>query len=247
MWQNLTIEKSPKHRRNIFTMKIPTYRGYILLSSFLACAVLFLLEQYIGVNYLVKTTAKLLLFISIPLFYVYILKKDDTSKYLRLRSKNKSAVLIGLICGILFAAILIGGYYLLKAYIDLKPISSELEGRLKITPVNFIYAALYISFINSFLEEFFFRGFIFLNLYEEDYKILSYVFSSILFAIYHIAIFKNWFSPVIFAMSLVGLTIVALFFNLMDRKSKSIFSSWISHMLANCAIMFIGFIMFGII
>ncbi len=247
MWQNLTIEKSPKHRRNMFEMEVPTYAAYILFSSFIACAALFLLEQYIGVNYLIKTAAKLLLFISIPLFYGYFLKRHDASRYLRLRSGNKNTILIGLISGVIFAAILFGGYYLLKSYIDLKPVYSELEGRLKITPMNFIYAALYITFFNSFIEEFFFRGFIFLNLYEEGYKILSYVFSSLLFAAYHVAIFKNWFSPVIFVISLVGLTVVALFFNLMNRKSKSIFNSWISHMLADCTIMVIGFMMFGII
>ncbi|WP_352418238.1 CPBP family glutamic-type intramembrane protease [Proteiniborus sp.] len=31
----------------------------------------------------------------------------------------------------------------------------------RITPVNFIYVSLYITFGNSFLEEIFFRGFIF--------------------------------------------------------------------------------------
>lgn len=51
---------------------------------------------------------------------------------------------------------------------------------------NFIYVALYISFINSLLEEFFFRGYVFLILKKDSSLKFAYGFSSLMFAFYHV-------------------------------------------------------------
>lgn len=247
MWQNLTIEKSPRRRKNVFLTEPSEYMPFIIISSIIACAILFFVEQFIGVDYIIKTAIKLLLFISIPFFYGFILKKENFSDILRLENINKESFLKGIIFGIAFVIILIGGYYFLRSYIDLNYISSQLENNLGVSGKNFIYVALYISFINSFLEEFFFRGFIFLNLNKSLNKYISYGFSALIFALYHIGIFIKWFNPFIFFLSIAGLIIVGLLFDEMDAKPKNILNSWISHIMANCAIMFIGLIMFGII
>lgn len=247
MWQNLTIEKSPRRRKNAFLTDTPVYSAFIIISSIIACTILFFIEQFIGVKYIIKTAAKLLLFISIPFFYGFILKKENLTDVLRIRNINRESFLKGLLFGTAFVIILIGGYYFLSSNIDLNSISLELENKLGINSGNFIYVALYISLINSFLEEFFFRGFVFLNLRENLNKYVSYGFSAFIFSLYHIGIFIKWFNPFIFFLSLAGLIIVGLLFNEMDAKPENILNSWISHIMANCAIMFIGFIMFGLI
>lgn len=246
MWQNITIEKSPRRRKNVFLTEAPEYLAFIIISSIIACAILFFVEQFIGVSYIIKTAIKLLLFISIPFFYGFILKKESFLDILRLRNVNRESFLKGLLFGISFVVILIGGYYLLRSYIDLNYISFQLENNLGVNAKNFVYVALYISFINSFLEEFFFRGFVFLNLNDSLNKYISYGFSALIFALYHIGIFIKWFNPFIFFLSIAGLIIVGLLFDEMDAKPKNIINSWISHIMANCAIMFVGLIMFGI-
>ncbi|TAH63854.1 MAG: CPBP family intramembrane metalloprotease, partial [Gottschalkiaceae bacterium] len=103
------------------------------------------------------------------------------------------------------------------------------------------------TFINSFLEEFFFRGFIFLNLYKLGFKKGAYIFSSILFSLYHIGIFKNWFNPLLIILAVSGLISVGFIFNYIDTKSKSFINSWIVHILADAAIMLIGLRMFNML
>ena len=106
---------------------------------------------------------------------------------------------------------------------------------------------IYITLGNSFLEEFFFRGFIFLNLYNQGYKKIAYIYSSLLFGVYHIAIFKTWFSPLLTVLALLGLVIAGIVFNWIDTKSENFINSWIVHILADSAIIIIGMGMFGII
>lgn len=249
MWKNITLEKVGSRNNSIFSSRAKgkSFVPYIILSSLLACAALYYVEQEIGVNYLIKTGIKLLMFILIPGIY-YILTRDKNI-YIssNTRAREKGSLLLGFLFGILFLIILLAAYYILQAFIDFKPIIGELETKLKITPLNFIFVGIYITLCNSFIEEFFFRGFVFLGIYRAERSVSAYLYSSLLFALYHIMIFKSWFTPPLFLLALLGLFLVGLFFSWMDTKSRSFLNSWIAHMLADAGIILIGLKMFEII
>ena len=65
--------------------------------------------------------------------------------------------------------------------------------------------------------------------------------------IYHVAIFRNWFSPPIFLLALFGLIVVGLLFSWMDARHHNFVNSWIAHALADSVIIIIGMHMFGMI
>ena len=83
-----------------------------------------------------------------------------------------------------YAAVM-GAYLLTKARVDYSVLVASLTADQKVE--GFLPVALYISFGNSFLEEFLFRNFAFIKLSEHISKKLAYAFSSIAFAVYHIA------------------------------------------------------------
>lgn len=213
---------------------------YIIMTSLIACVLLYFVEQVIEVDYFIKTFVKLVLFIGVPYFYIKHIKKQSISKALNLRKMKKKDIMLGIIFGVASFIIIIITYSILKGYIDTQSIVAEMQDKSKITPVNFIFVGLYITFGNSFLEEMFFRGYIFLNLYESGQKKFAYVFSSTLFGLYHIAIFKNWFNIGLILLAMVGLIGVGFIFNWLDTKSKNFINSWIVHVLADSAIIFIG-------
>ncbi|MFA5523122.1 MAG: type II CAAX endopeptidase family protein [Tissierellales bacterium] len=219
-------------------------KKYIVISSIIACILLYLIDQVFVLTYLVKTLSKIILFIALPYIYILFINKRSIRKKIKF---NKKDLYIGTGLGIGCFIILMAAYIILKDIIDLNTIANELQTKSKVSPSNFIFVAFYISFVNSFLEEFFFRGFIFLNLFELGYIKLAYVFSSFLFAIYHISVFKNWFNPWLIGLSIFGLVSVGFIFNYIDTKSKNFINSWIVHILADAAIMLIGMRMFGII
>ncbi len=220
---------------------------YILITSLTACASLYYVEQVVEVNYLAKTFVKLMLFTIIPYIYMRLHKNVNFKLAFNYKKLEKKQLKMGIVLGIMSFSVILTTYFVLKNVIDLQGIAQDLQNKSKVTPVNFIFVALYITFGNSFLEEFFFRGFIFLNLYELKLKKTAYVYSSLLFALYHIAIFKSWFNIWLILLSLIGLIGVGFIFNFIDTKSENFINSWIVHILADMPIMLIGMKMFGII
>ena len=133
-----------------------------------------------------------------------------------------------------------GAYLLTKARVDYSVLVASLTADQKVE--GFLPVALYISFGNSFLEEFLFRNFAFIKLSEHISKKLAYAFSSIAFAVYHIAMIGAAFPPPLTLLCVLGLALGGLLFDYVDDRSKSIYRSWVIHMFADIAIMTIWYI-----
>lgn len=219
-------------------------KGYLIASSLISIIILYIIEQILGVNYLIKTISKILLFILVPLFYLKFIKRNKITKALNLRKVN---IKLGLLLGTISFVSVIIAYFIFKGRIDNNSIIYELQSKSKINKNNFILVGTYITLANSFLEEFFFRGFIFLNLFEEGYKKTAYIFSALLFSLYHITIFKTWFNIYIMLIAILGLFSIGIIFNYIDTLSKNFLNSWIVHIFADIAIILIGISLFEII
>lgn len=217
----------------------------IIALALISTVALFIIEQVFQASYLVKTLAKMGFFLFLPLLYIKYIIKQPILQFLNLKSFDLKNLRLGFLLGLLSMGIVIGTFVVLQAFIDTGAIVNDLETRMKVTPEIFIYIAIYITFGNSLLEEFYFRGFIFLNLYKTKYKALAYLFSSLLFAFYHVAIFATWFNIWLILLALFGLFIVGLVFNWLNTKSENFLNSWILHILADVGVMLIGFYLFG--
>ncbi|MDL4840855.1 CPBP family intramembrane glutamic endopeptidase [Aquibacillus rhizosphaerae] len=217
----------------------------IILSASTACFVLYWLTQIADVNYLLQTIFKVAVFITIPMMYYVKVRKIDVRRLFEI-TLPKPTKIAWLFAISTFTIILIA-YYSLGSFVDFDLIANELTEKSQITPDNFLFVGLYITFGNSFVEEFFFRGFIFKNLYHLNDKKTAYLFSSLLFSIYHISIFQTWFDIWLVLLCLISLFSVGLLFNWLNTKSNGFINSWLVHIFADAAIIIIGFIMFSII
>lgn len=214
---------------------------HLVIVSLLSCVVMYIVEQYLPFDYLFKTISKVTLFLVVPLLIINFIKKNNIRSSLKWSELSFSKLKYGIFCGVAAAVIIFLGYFIFKQYIDFNDIVVNLNDK-GITFSNFILVGLYITFGNSLLEEFYFRGFIFLNLYEESNKVFAYVYSSLLFAIYHIGIFLLWFNIYLIILAVFSLFVVGLLFNFVNTKSKNFLNSWIIHIFANISINIIGFI-----
>ncbi|HBV68335.1 MAG TPA: CPBP family intramembrane metalloprotease [Clostridiales bacterium] len=211
----------------------------------MACVLMYLIESYIRPVYAVKSLYKIIIFAGLPLIYCAFDKEVKFREYFKINDKKqiKFAVALGLGVYLLIQA----GYYILKGFIDLDNIAMTLENNLSVNKDNFVFVSLYISFINSLLEELFFRGFGFITLGKFSTKRYTYITCSLTFAVYHVSILADWFNMIIYILFIAGLFGTGLFFNRLNDKYNNIFNSWIVHMCANFSINTIGFMMFGII
>ncbi len=209
----------------------------------IACVVMGIVDAIIQPGYIIKSIIKIIMFLLIPLLYSFCAKDSSIKNFLR---ADKKGFLFALVMGIIMYVIILGAYFAFRNIFDFSGLTSSLGETTGVNKDNFLWVSIYISFINSLLEEFFFRGFAFITLKKIVSKSFAYIFSSALFALYHIAMMIGWFGVPVILISLAGLFAGGMIFNKFDDKRDNIILSWLVHMFANFSINTIGFILFNL-
>lgn len=222
-------------------MKISN-KTLIVATVITACLIMALVDAVISPPYAVKSLIKILLFLGLPLFISY---RDKSLNTVALFQFNKKSICNALLLGMGLYIFIIAAYFIIGPYFDMSMVTKSLESSIGVNKHNFLFVAAYISLINSLLEEFFFRGFAFITLKRTSHRRFSYVFSSLAFALYHVAIMTNWFGIPLYLLLIIGLFIGGIIFNWLNEKYNNIYSSWLVHMFANFAINTVGCILFG--
>lgn len=225
-------------------MNIKLKKREIALVAVVICVIMAVLDGVLMVNYFVKSAIKLALFLAAPLIYSAMRKNADTKSFFKV---DKKSMRMALVLCIPVYFIILGGYLIFCNIFDFSGITRSLTDNIGVSKGNFLFVSLYISFVNSLLEEFFFRGFCFLTFKNHISEVEASLFSALLFALYHVAMMIGWFSVSVFAITLTGLFAGGIIFNYLDKKTGTLYPSWFVHMFANFAINTIGFMLFGII
>ena len=218
----------------------------IMISSFLFAILVTLIDCVIKPNYFIKVPIKVIFFLILPIIF-FIINKEYVKDFKKLFKFNSKGILKSLLLGLGCYIIILGLYFCLKNIIDFSRVTTSLTEGMGITANNFVFVALYISLMNSFLEEFFFRGYSFITLKKYSNRKVAYLFSSLIFAIYHIGMLIGMFNIGVLGLLLVGLIIGGFIFNYLNEVNDNIYSSWFVHMFCNFAINTIGFILFGVL
>ena len=200
----------------------------------LACLVMALVETVVQPGYLVKSCIKLLL------FSVLVFGLGFRNPF------RREGLGLGLALGGGIFAVILGAFFCFRPFIDLGAIADTLLGKEGISRENFLWVALYISVVNSLLEELLFRGLGYLELRKYTRECFAMVFSAAAFAAYHIAILDGWLNWWMYGLCMLGLFLGGLIFNVLDRRG-GILPSWLAHAGANLAINTIGLLMFGLV
>ena len=208
--------------------------------ALLGCTVMAIVDGVIRPDYALKSAIKILMFLCVPLL-VSLINKELIFK--EIFTFEKKGLLVALGLGAAVYTLIVGGYFLLRGVFDFSSVASSLSENAGVDSSNFVFVSLYISFANSFLEELFFRGFTFKNLKKHGGLGLAYIFSSLAFSLYHIAMMIGWFSLPLTALLIIGLAVGGAIFNYLSERFGTIFVPWGVHMFANFAINTIGFIL----
>ena len=212
----------------------------LVCAAFVCCGIMAVVDGIIQPGYAVKSAIKISLFLLVPFL---VSRFGNGLQIARLFRFRRNGILPALSLGAGVYGVILGGYFLLQNWIDFSGIVDSLSSGAGVTKDNFLFVSLYISFINSLLEEFFFRGFLFANLKPSAGRGFAYGFSSAMFAIYHVAMMIGWFHPAVTVLLIAGLTVGGMIFNFLNEKQENILTSWLVHMCANFAINTVGFIL----
>lgn len=197
-------------------------------------------DMVISPSYFAKTMVKAPIFFLVPVIYSRFCKDFKPFSIL---TSNLKGLKFSFLLGIGIYIIVVGAYLIANSFVDLSGIKTSLENNLGINKSNFIAIGLYVSICNSFLEEWFFRGFAF-TVYGKASRLWAYILSSLSFSVYHIAIMDGMFNIYVLLLVLVGLMVGGTIFNYLNERNKNIYSSWFCHSFANFAMNTIGFMIF---
>ncbi len=223
---------------------------YLITASFMTVTALYICDQVLAMRYFHKVLIKIILFAAFPVLYRIrtgenILRLSFVNSMNRVPKKRRINIAITL--GILTFVVLMIAQYFVMPFIDTNQLITEFDEKYRINQSNIIYYSIYLVFLNSFLEEFFFRGFVFLGIKRLGFRKTAYLISASLFAVYHIANFQNWLNLGVITLALSGLFIGGLIFNGMDDRQETFLNSWFVHICADIAIVLMGLVIFEVI
>ena len=159
---------------------------------------------------LVTTTnifVKFLLFIFLPILLLLILKRDKSILYPSLYGIKKEGLKKSVLFGLLFIPIMLIVTFLVKYFIGF------------VTETNTVLGI--VSFIESFSEEFFFRGILFLFLLNRTNLKVAYITSLASFVFMHPQHFADLF---IISTIVQGILTIEI-----CRRSENLTGAWLVH------------------
>lgn len=220
-----------------------SYSGIILIMA-MSCFFMGFVDALWQPGYAVKSALKIIAFMIVPCYYSYR-NKNINLKSLFIFKPKEMVYAVSMGIGVYVFILLC--YFTIGDFFDFSKVTGALNENVGVNKENFVYVAIYISFVNSLLEEFFFRGFVFMNLKKLVGRNPAYLVSSTAFGAYHVAMMTGWFSFGLFLLLLAALIAAGLLFDWLNEKQGNIYNSWFVHMFANFSINTVGFILFGIL
>lgn len=113
------------------------------------------------------------------------------------------------------------------------------------TPAKFLAFALFMILINSALEEYYWRWFVFGSLRDLVPTWVAVTVSSLGFTFHHVVVLGSFLRPEDFWTAALGfsacVTAGGVIWALLYHRSGSIIGPWISHVLADLAVIVVGF------
>ncbi|MGM5488846.1 MAG: CPBP family intramembrane glutamic endopeptidase [Nanobdellota archaeon] len=148
--------------------------------------------------------------------------------------------------GLLFMGVYLGVFLVVGQFLDLETIAAQLQETIALDVTNLIFIGLYIIIVNSLLEEFFWRGFLFYEMRRRMGPWLAHGLTGLGFSLHHVIFFYEWFSLPFILLATVGLIGYAIIMNLLFEKYE-LFSCWVIHAFADVAQILIAFRVFGVL
>jgi uncharacterized protein len=169
----------------------------------------------------------------------------------RLRPKRASGRGLGLGLGfaVLVGAIILAAYFgLLRHHRLLAHTPDKIVAKLAqfhvATPAQYLLLAVFIAGVHSFLEEYYWRWFVFDELRRQIPAAAAIVISSLAFMAHHVIILgvyvpgKFWSLAVPFSLCVAA---GGAYWAWLYQRTGAIYASWLSHLLVDAAILAVGY------
>lgn len=210
---------------------------WVALAAVFCCGVMTAAMRTFSLSYGILSTLKLGLFLMVP-FVLSLLDRAVTNRGLFRIPRHGG--LVALILGMAAYGAVLGTYFLFGRFWDLSRLALTMFGSLDMTAENYVYVGLYLCFLDSMLEEYFFRGFLFTNLKKSGSRVFAWGFSAVLSGLYAAVTLPLGFHWAVYLLTFAGLTAGGLLLNYLREKFDTLYIPWIVHVFADLAMCTVG-------
>lgn len=166
----------------------------------------------------------------------------DGDGILRRAGFTRTNGIAGIASGLVLGGIVLGAYYLFFAgNLDPAPIQAKLSS-LGLAE-RFWVAGMFICLLNSGLEEWFWRGFILERMHQSMSAAKAIALSSLLFGAHHYFTLLPYFDAGLAAFFTCGTMAAGAVWAFMRIRGASLVDCWISHIMADLAIISVGWML----
>lgn len=154
---------------------------------------------------------------------------------------------MGALLGFLMGAIIVGAYVAVGSrWIDQGMLADRLSGLGLDSPRVFLAGAVYWCLVNALLEEYVWRWFVFRQCHTLMSGRAAVMFSALLFTVHHVVALAVMGDTRLLLLGSAGVFLGGLIWSGCYLKYESVWPGYVSHILADVAIMAIGWrILFG--
>jgi len=130
-----------------------------------------------------------------------------------------------------------GAYWLLgDQLLDKAMIAGKIGEQFSVDSTTVLLVAPVTIFLNSLLEEFFYRGFAFGQLVEKN-RLLAYLLPASAYTAQHLLFIHHWAEPLPMTIAVVSLMVFALVLQRIYKVADSLVAPWVVHILGDVAMM----------
>ena len=139
------------------------------------------------------------------------------------------------------AAVSFWGLFLLLGdrLLDKARIVDQLGAQFSVTAKIVVPIGLFTIVVNSLLEEFFYRGFG-VGLLRRRSRLLAALLPAAVFTAHHLLFLRSWLDPLPLTIAAAGLLVFALALAWLYEQAGSIVAPWVTHVIADLAMMSIA-------
>ncbi len=186
---------------------------------------------------------------ALPLLFARLMvrggRNDTADRRVRAGSPGRTAgLLVGVAFGLTVAAIFVGISRFEPLMAILEPaIRAKATGLGIATPLRFVLVGAFYTLGHSFLEEWYWRGFVDQGLRRRLPAGAALLVSSLGFAAHHallVAVFLGWSSPVTWAVT-GAVALGGAFWSWLREREGTLLAPWVSHAVVDAAVFTFGY------
>jgi membrane protease YdiL (CAAX protease family) len=162
---------------------------------------------------------------------------------------RRGGLIVGAASGVAVAGIIVVGAWLLGVQnMDLAPLRTEVQEMGLNTALPYLAGAAGWTFVNSLMEEYVYRWFVFRQCEALMNGWAAVIASAAIFTAHHVIAVSQYLDPLLTFLASAGVFAGALIWSWLYMRYRSIWPGWLSHVLADIAVFGVGwYLLFGMV